>query len=341
MSSSRALRFGGMSSMTASGEKSPSSGLPESPDKNKKKQLRKFKKMEIKFYRSKRKTGSLDEVKKLGYDRLDKMVADEKRSSMTRLHGLLSTHIAAMDDQGLVFERTFHTAKLGFSIILARYGNMGREFILVAAVDPSCEYYRQLRPTDELIAVNGNVICEPQRFGALSRTIYQAERPLTLTFIQGIDRDAAFEKQEKERRGKGGANGNCCATPSMDVADPSLDHPGSSGAWASRVRSSSADSEASIDENALNGAPNGAGGGDGFGTKQELGLFLLCNSFACDNDLPPGESDAALCFAPADANGEAPVTPTKQDSYFNGFTASPSDSATEPSSTPGGADLVV
>ena len=55
---------------------------------------------------------------------------------------------------------------------------MGREFILVAAVDPACEFHRQLRPTDELIAVNGNVICEPQRFGALSRTIYQAERPL-------------------------------------------------------------------------------------------------------------------------------------------------------------------
>ena len=240
----------------------------------------------------------------------DKMVAEEKRQSMTRLHGLLSTHIAAMDDQGLVFERTFRTAKLGFSIILARYGNMGREFILVAAVDPACEFHRQLRPTDELIAVNGNVICEPQRFGALSRTIYQAERPLTLTFIQGIDRDAAFEKQEKERRDKGGAmaGGNCCKTPDADVADPSGDHPGSSGAWASRVRSSSADSEASIDENG-NLAASGAGdAADPFATKQQLGLFLLCNSFACDNDLPPGEGDADLAFAPADP--ATPTTPT-------------------------------
>lgn len=38
----------------------------ESPDKGKKKQLRKFKKMEISFYRKHRKANSLDEVKKLG-----------------------------------------------------------------------------------------------------------------------------------------------------------------------------------------------------------------------------------------------------------------------------------
>ena len=311
--------------------------VPESPDKAKKKQLRKFKKMEIKFYRSKRRGSSLDEVKKLGYDRLDKMVAEEKRQSMTRLHGLLSTHIAAMDDQGLVFERTFRTAKLGFSIILARYGNMGREFILVAAVDPACEFHRQLRPTDELIAVNGNVICEPQRFGALSRTIYQAERPLTLTFIQGIDRDAAFEKQEKERRDKGGAmaGGNCCKTPDADVADPSGDHPGSSGAWASRVRSSSADSEASIDENGHLAASSAGDAADPFATKQQLGLFLLCNSFACDNDLPPGEGDADLAFAPADP--ATPTTPTKAGAFAYGSPVG-SDAATEPdtpASTPG------
>lgn len=97
-------------------------------EKAKKKQLKKFRKLEINFYRRKRDAGSSqDAVKKLGYDRLDRAVADERRASLSRMKDLLSTHIAAMDDQGLVFERTFSSRALNFSIQLARYGSRGRE----------------------------------------------------------------------------------------------------------------------------------------------------------------------------------------------------------------------
>ena len=157
------------------------------------------------------------------------------------------------------------------------------------------------------------MICEPQRFGALSRTIYQAERPLVLTFIQGIDRDKAFLAAEDERRAKQSVsmNGNCCKTPELDVLDPAMDHPGTCGAWANRPRSGSNESEISIDGDV--GSPGAISGGNGQGqTREELGLFFLCNSVACDDTQPPREGDSSFCFAPKEATRGAYHTGSTQ-----------------------------
>ena len=48
------------------------------------------------------------------------------------------------------------------AIALARYGEEGRQFVNVEETMPNCECYPgPLKPTDELIAVNGKVILEP------------------------------------------------------------------------------------------------------------------------------------------------------------------------------------
>ena len=199
----------------------------------------------------------------------------------------------------------------------------------------TCEFYRQIRPTDELIAVNGRVICEPQRFGAVQRIIAKAPRPLTLTFVQGLDRDAAFARAEAARTAAAAragmlAGGACCRAPGLDVLnDPALDAPGASGAWAARPRGSSVDSEASVD------APPAA---PPSGARDSLALFFLCNSVACDAELEYASAEASpFCYADA-ANLEEPgfATPPKPPSGR----ASPTDSeATATSPSGGDADL--
>ena len=71
-------------------------------------------------------------------------------------------------------------------ILIARYGAEGREYIHVEETMPHSEVYPgPLKPTDELIAVNGKVIMEPTeaRFKDLQKAILRCPRPLKLTFI--------------------------------------------------------------------------------------------------------------------------------------------------------------
>ena len=79
-----------------------------------------------------------------------------------------------------------------FQIALARYGEQGRRFVVVESVARPCVGREQIKPTDELVAVNGKVIVEPtskDRLTELLRTIAGAPRPLTLTFVEGEDRE--------------------------------------------------------------------------------------------------------------------------------------------------------
>ena len=152
-----------------------------------------------------------------GYDPLDKALMNERlafkktsrRKSLgktekeesekeykARVRSLLKEHIETMAEMGIVFRHTFTSEKLGFAIALARYGEEGREFINVEETMPGCEIYPgPLKPTDELIAVNGKLILEPTapRFLDLRKAIASAPRPLKLTFIHGERRDELFE----------------------------------------------------------------------------------------------------------------------------------------------------
>ena len=110
----------------------------------------------------------------MGYDPLDRALMEERQKAgegkgsltdaeyKTRVRGLLKEHIESMAEIGICFKHTFTSAKLGFAIALARYGEEGRQFVNVEETMPNCECYPgPLKPTDELIAVNGKVILEP------------------------------------------------------------------------------------------------------------------------------------------------------------------------------------
>ena len=150
----------------------------------------------------------------MGYDPLDRALMEERQKAgegkgsltdaeyKTRVRGLLKEHIESMAEIGICFKHTFTSAKLGFAIALARYGEEGRQFVNVEETMPNCECYPgPLKPTDELIAVNGKVILEPtqHRFEDLRKAIAKAPRPLKMTFIQGERREEAFEEQEERR----------------------------------------------------------------------------------------------------------------------------------------------
>ena len=55
-----------------------------------------------------------------------------------------------MHEHGLVFEHTFSRQKLGFAIVLAKYGDEGRVFVQIEKTTPPCPLYPDtLRPSDE------------------------------------------------------------------------------------------------------------------------------------------------------------------------------------------------
>ena len=182
--------------------------------------------MPSKFYKDRRATK--EEIakrhEKYGYDPLDKALQSEKyelEKKKTMLPSmfqkkrtpqeeyehnvkrLLRDHLDTMEEAGIVFHHKFSKEKLGFHVLIARYGAEGRQFVQVDATQPHCEAYPEiLKPTDELIEVNGKLIMDPKDgkwFDALLKQISQSKRPLTLTFIHGERRDEAFAEQEERR----------------------------------------------------------------------------------------------------------------------------------------------
>eukprot|EP00635_Sarcinochrysidales_sp_CCMP3193_P006754 CAMPEP_0118890978 /NCGR_PEP_ID=MMETSP1166-20130328/1186_1 /TAXON_ID=1104430 /ORGANISM="Chrysoreinhardia sp, Strain CCMP3193" /LENGTH=2194 /DNA_ID=CAMNT_0006829611 /DNA_START=86 /DNA_END=6670 /DNA_ORIENTATION=+ len=180
-----------------------------------------------KFYKDRR--ASRDEIRKrhekYGYDPLDRALQSEKlelEKKKTMFGGmfekkrtpqeeyeqnvkrLLRDHLDTMEKAGIVFHHTFTKDRLGFHVLIAKYGEEGRHFVLVDETKPHCEAYPSvLKPTDELIEVNGKLIMDPKDgkwFDALLKQISESKRPLKLTFIHGERRDEAFLEQE-ERRG--------------------------------------------------------------------------------------------------------------------------------------------
>lgn len=77
----------------------------------------------------------------------------------------------------------FVTQKLGFSLVLARFGDTGREVLQVEKVSASCTH--KLHARDELVAVNGRIVVAktPEDFQKLLSLLQNAPRPLSLTFV--------------------------------------------------------------------------------------------------------------------------------------------------------------
>ena len=115
----------------------------------------------------------------------------------------------------LSLRHTFRSPKLGLSIVLAKYGDEGREHVQVEATNPNCELYLEqlplkklekvhdkIMPTDEIIAINGELILEPtpQTFPQILKKIAKAGRPVEFTFVFGERREEAFSEQEERRK---------------------------------------------------------------------------------------------------------------------------------------------
>ena len=123
-----------------------------------------------------------------------------------------------MDELNQVLKFTFTNKRLGLSIVIARYGEEGREFVQVESVQPHCEVHAgslrplkeleqikdKIMPTDELIAINDKLILEPtpETFPGILQSIAKAGRPVKFTFVLGERREAAFAEQEEGRGGR-------------------------------------------------------------------------------------------------------------------------------------------
>uniref|UniRef100_A0A7S3JRR0 PDZ domain-containing protein n=1 Tax=Aureoumbra lagunensis TaxID=44058 RepID=A0A7S3JRR0_9STRA len=89
---------------------------------------------------------------------------------------------------------------LGFKIILARGKRSSRRRVIVDETFDYCEAYSKLRPNDEIIAVDGDLLIDmdPEAFSHLVKRL-RSIRPLTLTFAYGEGRDLAFKRQNECR----------------------------------------------------------------------------------------------------------------------------------------------
>ncbi|KAH8048001.1 FMN binding protein [Aureococcus anophagefferens] len=162
--------------------------------------------------------GGADAASERGYDPLDSAFREARlegrrgathagettrgaRRRRVKLREILKEHLVVMHEHGLVFEHTFRAGPLGFGVALARYGPEGRVFARVERTERGCALYPDaLKPSDELIALDGDLLVDPTpaEFDALRETLATAA-PATLLFVKGEKRDAAFADQERDR----------------------------------------------------------------------------------------------------------------------------------------------
>ena len=107
---------------------------------------------------------------------------------------------------GRCFDVAFDSpGPLGFKICLGRVGDAGgpstRKRVLVDETFESSPAFDALRPRDELIAINGQLVIEidAEAFAALVARLRALPRPLVLTFAKGHGRARAFERQTAKR----------------------------------------------------------------------------------------------------------------------------------------------
>lgn len=132
---------------------------------------------------------------------LSKRVAKENVARDARIGEAYVARRKALAQAGKLFDVVFKKpGQLGFKILLARGERSTRRRVLVDETFESCAAYEALRPRDELVAVDGDLIIEldPEAFGELVVRL-RNKRPLTLTFAKGEGRDKAFAEQCQAR----------------------------------------------------------------------------------------------------------------------------------------------
>lgn len=118
-------------------------------------------------------------------------------------------HYRKLKASGRLFEARFGGgSKLGFRLHVAAYSKDSavRECLEVEETSEDCPFWPdRIRPTDELVMINGALVVEPSResFPAIVDALAAAPRPLVLTFATGLNRAAAFAAQQQRRGGAG------------------------------------------------------------------------------------------------------------------------------------------
>lgn len=140
-------------------------------------------------------------VRRAQHTPLSKTVAQENVARDARIGEAYAARKNELEQSSQLLDVTFEKpGPLGFKIILARGLASTRRRVVVDATFEDCVAFDTLRPNDEIIAVDGDLLIEldPEAFGELvSRLRYK--RPLTLTFAMGDGRDKAMRDQRRKR----------------------------------------------------------------------------------------------------------------------------------------------
>ena len=161
------------------------------------------------FFRHRRVDGVLtccvDSVDGVLTVRLDAVAASTRTdgTAYQRRRAAVQDHVAAMRSRASSSTSSFRNEALGWRVALARYGESGRRFVVVDSTERGSACFDSVKPGDELCAVNGAAVVDPdeESIETLKSAIANAPRPLVITFIEGEDRDTLFAAQEAQRGG--------------------------------------------------------------------------------------------------------------------------------------------
>ena len=146
-------------------------------------------------------TPSKSEKKKSFLTPLSRKVAIENLNRDQFIGEAYALRREELEKGGKLYDVDFtQSGPLGFKILLARGAKSTRRRVIVDETFEYCEAYHLLRPNDEIIAVQGDLLIEmdPEAFGELVRRL-RSLRPLRLTFAKGDGRQEAFQRQCDER----------------------------------------------------------------------------------------------------------------------------------------------
>ena len=95
---------------------------------------------------------------------------------------------------------SFRNGVSGWRVALAKYGESGRR-VVVDSTERGSACFDGVKPGDELAAVNGAAVVDPdeESIETPKSASANAPRPLVITFIEGEDRDTLFAAQEAQR----------------------------------------------------------------------------------------------------------------------------------------------
>lgn len=141
-----------------------------------------------------------EEQQRQQFTPLSKRVATENLARDARIGEAYAARREQLKKAGKLFEVIFDKeGPLGFKILLARGQRSTRRRVVVDATFETCIAFNVIRPRDEIVAVDGDLLIEmdPEAFAELVRRL-RNKRPLALTFAKGEGRDKAFREQCEE-----------------------------------------------------------------------------------------------------------------------------------------------